>query len=127
MVTNLIQSDLTFRQSLMVQSLTLMGAALPPIRPGAGAPVALVYAENSSAAATTLNLSAFQPGESHNLSLHAGSWFGVTSSSPAAAHLYFVSGDAVRLEVAAPASGDWFRVMAPVEGRNVQAGDRYRQ
>ena len=50
MVANLIQSSVTFRESQTVQSLTLMGGALPP----AGAPVVLVYAVNSSSAATTL-------------------------------------------------------------------------
>jgi len=123
MVANLIQSDITFRQSQTVHSLTLMNGALPPD----GAPVALVFAVNSSAAPSTLNLSAFAAGESRNLSLAAGSWFGLVSTgSPAAAHLHFVSGDAVRLEVAAPSSADWFRVMAPLEGKAVAAGDRYR-
>lgn len=47
MVANIIQSDVTFRQSQTVHSLTLMGGALPPD----GGPVELVYAVNSSAAA----------------------------------------------------------------------------
>lgn len=122
MVANLIQSDLTFRQSQAVHSLTLMGSALPP----AGGPVELVYASNSSAAPSTLNLSAFSAGEWRNISLCAGAWFGLSSAGlPAAAHLYFVSGDDVRLEVAAPGNSDWFRVMAPLEDKAVMAGDRY--
>ncbi len=123
MTANLIQSEVTFRQSQTVHSLNLMGGALPPH----GAPVALVYAVNSSAAPTVLNLSAFTPGESRNISLCSGAWFGLASTGlPAAAHLYFVSGDKVRLEVAAPQSADWFRVMAPMEQLNVVPGERYR-
>jgi hypothetical protein len=121
MVANIIQSDVTFRQSQTVHSLTLMGGALPPD----GGPVELVYAVNNSAAAATLNLSAFNPGESRNISMGAGAWFGLTSTgSPAAAHLYIVSGDDVRLEVSAP-TGDWFRLMAPMEEKPVLPGDRY--
>ena len=122
MVANLIQSDLTFRKNQTVHSLSLMSDALPPD----GGPVELVYALNSSNAPSTLNLSSFSAGESRNITLCAGAWFGLSSSgSPAAAHLYFVSGDDVRLDVAAPGTNDWFRITAPLEDEVVLAGDRY--
>ena len=122
MVANVIQSDVTFRQSQTVHSLTLMSGALPPD----GGPVELVYAVNSSAAAATLNLSALNSGQSRNITMGAGAWFGLISTgSPAAGHLYIVSGNDVRLEVSAP-TGDWFRVMAPIEEKRVLPGDHYR-
>jgi hypothetical protein len=125
MAADIIQSDLTFRQAQTVHSLVLMNGALPPM----GGPVLLTYAENSTAAATTVNLTALPIGQVVNLTLRAGSWYGVTSTSPAAAHLYFVCGDTVRVEVQQPpsrtSSGDWFRMMAPMEGRVVAAGDQF--
>ena len=48
-----------------------------------------------------------------------------TSIANCSASIFRLSGD-VRLEVAAPQSGDWFRIMAPTEQLDVVPGDPYR-
>ena len=73
----MIESDLTFRAPLTIAKLELLGNALPPARlPDT---MMLVYANRSTDAPTTVNVSALATAETLMLSLVAGGWFAVLS------------------------------------------------
>ena len=91
----MIESDLTFRAPLTIAKLELLGNALPPARlPDT---MMLVYANRSTDAPTTVNVSALATAETLTLSLEAGGWFAVLSPADSAAHLWFASGASVRV------------------------------
>ena len=95
MYRQMIESDLTFRAPLTIAKLELLGNALPPARlPDT---MVLVYANRSTDAPTTVNVSALATAETLTLSLDAGGWFAVLSPADSAAHLWFASGASVRV------------------------------
>lgn len=119
--TNIVHSEIVFRKALKVESLMVLGGALTLVPPPQT--MWLVFAENATVPPTTLNVSAVPTMRA--LRLAAGGWFGLVSPVDSAAHIYIVSGDAVRLEVTAPSAGPWLSVFAPLENKTVSAGDRF--
>ena len=107
----ILREQVTFRAKLQVESLEMMGGALPP----SVEPVFIAYSNDSSAVQPSVaNLTALGAA-SLTLSLQRGGWFGLWSTTPAAAHLYFNTGPTdLLIKVMAPSTGtQWFRIFAP--------------
>ena len=81
----MLRAQVTFQVKLQVESLEMMGGALPP----SVEPVLIAYSNESSATAqpSVANLTALGAA-SLTLRLQRGGWFGLWSTTPAAGHLY---------------------------------------